>query len=70
VLAPTSASQTARIVVTIVAVIVALVVTGSVSAQFGGANRVRAVLRLVLGGALAMGVTWVIGALIGTHVGG
>ncbi|MCB2175453.1 MAG: VIT family protein [Actinomycetales bacterium] len=70
VLAPTSASQTARIVVTGVAVLVALVVTGSVSAQFGGANRVRAVLRLVVGGALAMGVTWAIGSVLGTHVGG
>lgn len=70
VLAPTSSSQTARIVVTMVAVLIALVVTGSVSAQFGGAKRVRAVLRLVVGGALAMGVTWVIGSLLGTHVGG
>ncbi len=70
VLAPASASQTSRIVVTVVAVIIALVVTGSVSAQLGGANRVRAVLRLVVGGALAMGVTWAIGSVLGTHVGG
>ncbi|MDO8108519.1 VIT family protein [Isoptericola sp. b441] len=69
-LAPASASQTARIVVTAVAVLIALVVTGSVSAQFGGAGRVRAVLRLVVGGALAMGVTWGIGAMLGTSMAG
>ncbi|MCV2395862.1 VIT family protein [Actinotalea sp. M2MS4P-6] len=67
-LAPSSASQTARIVVTIVAVLIALVVTGSLSAQFGGAGRTRAVLRLVIGGALAMGVTWAIGAALGTQL--
>ncbi|HMO11223.1 MAG TPA: VIT family protein, partial [Actinotalea sp.] len=54
-------SQTARIAVTATAVLLALAVTGSVSAAYGGAGRARAVLRLVIGGALAMTVTWGLG---------
>ncbi|NKY58531.1 VIT1/CCC1 transporter family protein [Nocardia flavorosea] len=53
----------ARIPVTMVAVLLALAVTGSVSAWLGGSNRVRAVARVVLGGALAMAVTYGIGQL-------
>ncbi|WP_280489573.1 VIT1/CCC1 transporter family protein [Nocardia carnea] len=54
---------TARIPVTMVAVLLALALTGSVSAWLGGSNRVRAVARVVLGGALAMAVTYGIGQL-------
>jgi VIT1/CCC1 family predicted Fe2+/Mn2+ transporter len=57
-----------RVPVTFVAVLVALAITGSVSAQLGGASKGRAVIRLVLGGALALGVTWAIGTLLGTTV--
>lgn len=57
-----------RIPVTFLAVLVALAVTGSVSARLGGAARGRAVLRLVLGGALAMIVTYGIGRLLGVAV--
>jgi VIT1/CCC1 family predicted Fe2+/Mn2+ transporter len=57
-----------RIWVTFAAVLLALVVTGSVSAHLGGAGRLRAVARLVVGGALAMGATWGIGALLGATV--
>ncbi|MFI6867843.1 VIT family protein [Nocardia sp. NPDC050406] len=53
----------ARIPVTFVAVLVALAITGSVSARLGGSNPRRAVLRVVLGGALAMAVTYGIGQL-------
>lgn len=60
------ASPEDRVPVTFVAVIVALTMTGSVSASFGQAHRLRAVLRLLVGGALAMGATWAIGALLGT----
>jgi VIT1/CCC1 family predicted Fe2+/Mn2+ transporter len=67
-LAMVLASQTARIPVTFVAVLVALVLTGSVSAWFGRAHRLRAVIRLLIGGALAMGVTFGIGALLGATV--
>ncbi|SDC53386.1 VIT1/CCC1 transporter family protein [Rhodococcus tukisamuensis] len=56
---------TARIPVTVVAVLVALALTGSVSARLGGSDRGRAVARVVLGGALAMAVTYGIGQLVG-----
>ncbi|MGX1778945.1 VIT1/CCC1 transporter family protein [Nocardia brasiliensis] len=52
-----------RIPVTFAAVIVALALTGSVSARLGGSAPGRAVLRVVLGGALAMAVTYGIGQL-------
>ncbi|MVU75669.1 VIT family protein [Nocardia sp. ET3-3] len=54
-----------RIPVCFAAVLVALAVTGSVSARLGGANPRRAVLRVVIGGALAMAVTYGIGQLAG-----
>ena len=54
-----------RIATTFVAVVVALAVTGWLSAWIGGAPRGRAVLRVVIGGALALVVTWVIGGLLG-----
>ncbi|MCU1432776.1 MAG: hypothetical protein JWP95_1881 [Actinotalea sp.] len=57
-----------RIPVTFVGVVVALAVTGTVSARLGGAHRLRAVVRLILGGALAMGITFGIGALLGATV--
>lgn len=57
-----------RIPVTFVAVVVALAATGSVSARLGGAHRLRAVVRLIVGGALAMGITFGIGALLGATV--
>lgn len=53
----------ARIPVTMVAVLLALALTGSVSAWLGGSNRARAVARVVIGGALAMAVTYGIGQL-------
>ncbi|MFX0574287.1 VIT1/CCC1 transporter family protein [Nocardia nepalensis] len=56
---------TARIPVTSAAVLVALAITGSVSARLGGSDRRRAVLRVVIGGALAMAVTYGIGQLAG-----
>ncbi|MHB1592863.1 MAG: VIT1/CCC1 transporter family protein [Streptosporangiaceae bacterium] len=55
----------ARVAVTVVAVLAALVVTGTVSAALGQAARTPAALRNVIGGAIAMGVTYGIGALIG-----
>lgn len=53
----------ARIPVTFAAVLAALAITGSVSARLGGSPGGRAVIRVVLGGALAMGVTYGIGQL-------
>lgn len=55
----------ARIPVTFVAVLLALALTGAVSAALGGASKVRAVGRLVVGGALAMAVTFAVGQLVG-----
>jgi VIT1/CCC1 family predicted Fe2+/Mn2+ transporter len=55
----------ARIPVTFVAVLIALGITGWVSARLGGADPVRATQRVVIGGALAMAVTYAIGRLVG-----
>ncbi|MFF2088366.1 VIT family protein [Nocardia sp. NPDC058176] len=55
-----------RVPVTVVAVLVALAITGSVSARLGGGKRGRAVLRVVVGGALAMAITYAIGSLADT----
>ena len=54
-----------RIPVTFVSVLIALGVTGWVSARLGGADPVRATKRVVIGGALAMAVTYGIGRMIG-----
>lgn len=58
----------ARISVTFAAVLIALALTGTISARLGGSERNRAVLRIVVGGALAMLITYGIGQLVG-HVG-
>lgn len=67
-LAMTFSPAELRIEITAVAVMVALVLTGSISAWFGRAHRLRAVLRLLVGGALAMVVTYGIGLLLGANV--
>ncbi len=54
-----------RIPVTFVSVIAALAITGTVSALVGGASIARATARVVMGGALAMAVTYGIGRLLG-----
>jgi VIT1/CCC1 family predicted Fe2+/Mn2+ transporter len=58
-----------RIAVTFLAVLVGLLATGLVSARLGGAPKRAAALRLVVGGALAMIVTFGIGYLLGTATG-
>lgn len=50
------------------AVVLALVATGCISAQLGGAPHRPAVVRTVGGGLLAMGVTYGIGLLVGTWI--
>jgi VIT1/CCC1 family predicted Fe2+/Mn2+ transporter len=55
----------ARVAVTFAVVLVALAITGAVSASLGSSKRTPAVLRLVVGGALAMAVTFGIGLLVG-----
>lgn len=54
-----------RVPVAFGSVIVALAITGTLSAVVGGANIFRAVLRVVSGGALAMAVTYSIGKIFG-----
>ena len=57
-----------RIPVTVVAVLVALVITGAVSAGMGGAPKGRAVIRNVVGGGLALAITYAIGHLVGAAI--
>lgn len=54
-----------RVQITFVAVILALIIIGTLSARAGGANVLRAVLRVVAGGILAMAVTYEIGKFFG-----
>ncbi|MEV0964188.1 MULTISPECIES: VIT family protein [unclassified Streptomyces] len=56
---------TARLPVTVVSVLVALAFTGWWSARLGTAPAGRAMMRNVCGGALAMGVTYAAGSLLG-----
>jgi len=58
-----------RILATFVAVLLALAVTGYVAAWIGGARRGRAVVRILIGGAVALGATFLVGTLFGTTVG-
>lgn len=58
-----------RVPVTVVGVLLALALTGVLSARIGGGDARRAVLRVVLGGALGLAVTYGIGHLIGTVLG-
>lgn len=57
-----------RIPATVIAVVVALGITGGVGAYIGGSPMPRSILRVTIGGALALGITYLIGALLGTTV--
>jgi VIT1/CCC1 family predicted Fe2+/Mn2+ transporter len=57
-----------RVPVTVVVVLAALALTGVVGARLGGAAPVRPALRVVIGGALALGATFALGSLLGTMV--
>lgn len=46
-------------------VVLALIITGTISAKIGGANIKRAIVRVVSGGVLAMAVTYFIGRAFG-----
>lgn len=54
-----------RIPVTFASTLLALALTGWIAAKVGEANPVRASLRVVIGGALALGITFAIGSLLG-----
>lgn len=59
-----------RIPATFIGVLLALAFTGTLGAKWGGSPRYgRAALRVVIGGALALIVTYGIGLLLGTSIG-
>lgn len=62
------ASQASRIWLTVVSVLVALVITGYLSASVGGSSRRRAIIRVVIGGLVAMMVTYAVGRAFGAVV--
>lgn len=57
-----------RIVACVAAVVVALAVTGYVSARLGGAHARRAVARNVGLGLISMSVTYAVGSMVGTQI--
>lgn len=57
-----------RVGVTFIAVVVALAITGFVSAKVGGAPTTRATIRVIVGGATAMLVTYGIGIIFGVSL--
>jgi VIT1/CCC1 family predicted Fe2+/Mn2+ transporter len=57
-----------RVGVTVVAVLLALALTGWASARFGYGPSRRAMVRNVVGGLFAMAVTYAIGSAIGTQI--
>ena len=57
-----------RLPLTVAAVLGALVVTGVVSARLGGARPLPAVIRNVVVGSLAMGLTYLVGWLVGQQL--
>ncbi len=58
-----------RVPVTVVAVLVALAVAGVISARLGGSKARPAVVRVVIGGAAGLALTYGIGHLFGTAIG-
>jgi VIT1/CCC1 family predicted Fe2+/Mn2+ transporter len=65
----TLAAPGIRTWLTVVAVVLALVLTGWTSARLGYGRPRRAVLRNVAGGLFAMAVTYAIGSALGTQIG-
>jgi VIT1/CCC1 family predicted Fe2+/Mn2+ transporter len=65
ILAVTFTGPDVRIAATVVTVLIALALTGFVSAVLGGARRAPAIGRLILGGGAAMALTYVLGHAIG-----
>ncbi len=57
-----------KIYIEIISVIVALAITGTLSAIVGNASIKKAVVRVVLGGVFAMAITYFIGKLFGVNV--
>lgn len=64
-----TSSDDVRIIATLCAVVVGLFLTGYYSAKAGGASRRHAVRRVIIGGVIAMAVTYAIGRVFGTAIG-
>lgn len=61
-----AAAGAARVPLTVLVVLVALALTGAAGARLGGAPAFRPTVRTVVGGGVALGLTWLIGTLLGT----
>lgn len=57
-----------RVQFVVYAVIIALGITGFLSAKFSGAKPVKTIARVIAGGMLAMGITFIIGKIFGAVV--
>lgn len=57
-----------RLPATIVAVLLALLLTGFTSARLGGGSPLRPMTRNVIVGSLAMGLTYAVGTFVGTQI--
>lgn len=55
-----------RVPLTFISVLLALAITGAIGAWIGGSSKVRAAVRVVIGGALALAATFFIGSLLGS----
>jgi vacuolar iron transporter family protein len=62
------AGRSVRIVTCVVVTLAALAVLGAVGAELGNASRQRGALRVLIGGAVAMAVTTLIGRVVGANV--
>jgi VIT1/CCC1 family predicted Fe2+/Mn2+ transporter len=58
--------QAIRVPLTFVVVLVALAVTGGIGARLGGSPWIRGTVRVLIGGILALGATFLIGLLLNT----
>lgn len=68
-LAITLTPPSLRVPITVAAAVITLALTGFISAKLSGAPQQRAILRNVIGGLIAMGVTYAIGSLVGQSIG-
>jgi VIT1/CCC1 family predicted Fe2+/Mn2+ transporter len=58
-------SADTRVPIAAVAVILALSITGFVSASIGGSAKLKAILRVLIGGIAAMAITYGVGLMVG-----
>ena len=58
--------ESARVIVAVIVVLIALAITGALGARLGRAAILRPTVRVIIGGAIALAVTYLLGALLGT----